>query len=193
MTRTSKIFAAGVLALFSCTSYGEETARIPAFADISVNGIYLDDPVSFEAVLKRPVRLLDSRDSLPHANFLSARKSQLLVVTVHPGGDMAAGQFRIQFAKGPRRNTKVLNAIPEFATGKKLHLGMQRIALIKILGPAMSIDTSGPEVILKYELEESSDEMHPNFLSDYHMPYYYGEYHFRHGQLIEMDFGFTYP
>ena len=163
----------------------EPPKSIPKRADISVSGIFLEDPASTEKVLGKEI---------PHEEQLAywnKDRTQLLTLLFH-GGDTvhAFAEFKVTQADKNESAIKVLS-LPAFITGKGVRLDITQKQLTEIFGQGVG-ERVGRQSIVHYKIEDIALASSP-FLQHYRMPSYYGEYHFEGGKLVEFRFGFELP
>jgi hypothetical protein len=173
---------------------GSETKRkiIPKCADISINGIYLDDPQSTERILGPNIPPVENPLG-PHFfyNIFNNKKSEMLSLIIHPGDIRhTISEFKVRKPLKVDKMTIHLTKIDYFISGKGIRLGLKKKQVTDILGSSFIETKSGNITTLKYKLDDFSQS---EFLQSYNMPIYYGEYKFEDDKLIEFAFGFQYP
>jgi hypothetical protein len=165
-------------------AHAEPPKSIPKRADISVNGIFLEDPASTEKVLGKEI---------PHEEqvvYWNKDRTQLLTLLFH-GGDTvhAFAEFKVAGAGKGDSAVKALS-FPTFITGKGVHLGLSQRQVTAIFGKGVEEDV-GRQHIIRYSIEDTQPKS--PFLKHYNLPSYYGEYLFEDGRLVEFSFGFELP
>jgi hypothetical protein len=181
---TFKRLLVGALICVVAKTYAQPPKSIPRRADISVSGIFLEDPASTEKVLGKEI---------PHGEQLAywnKDRTELLTLFFH-GGDTvhAFAEFKVTRAG---ESDSAVKALPfaSFITGKGVHLGLSQRQIMGIFGKGVEED-AGKQHIIRYTIEDAQTKM--PFLKHYAMPSYYGEYRFKGGKLIEFSFGFELP
>jgi len=166
--------------------------EIPKAGDISVNGIYIGDPVSSARVLDTEIKLIESRSDFPYFNVLNKDKTQVLVLVFHPGNIRNSfSEFRVRpVDPGFNEEAFHLKKIDSFRTGKNISLGFSKGRVVSILGEGFQEELKGNVKILKYVINNYENSP---FLKYYNMPFYYGEYEFKNNKLMKFSFGFEYP
>jgi hypothetical protein len=190
---SNKILLISLLAMLAsselCDANGIEIL-LPQCANISVNDIYLRDSESAQEVLGGDIKLSTDKD-LPYIRMFNKDKSQMLVLTFHPG-DIKNSFSEILIKKSDLKNEDIrpLETVDYYITGKNVRLGLSKNELISILGNNHTSSSEGEILIIRYRIAgiESSE-----FLRSYNMPVYYGEYRFRDNRLFEFSFGYEYP
>jgi len=164
---------------------------LPKCADISINGIYLEDSMSTIKILGRSI--MKPKDDFTGTHYYNKSKSEILSIIYHPGDYWYCfSEFKIFISpKNFKDSITTLHNISHFVTGKGVHLGISRDKLIAILGKNYEVlKNSEGEKIIKYSLTDFDND---SFLKFYNTPSYYGEYIFQRNILIKCAFGFEYP
>lgn len=181
-------FLVGLLSVSVCQA---TAPTIPSNADISVNGIFLDDLESQAKVLGSNIPL-DRDAALPSARFASRDGREVMTVFTHPGGIGAIAELRIEYARHSQQSVRRLNDIESFLTGKRIRLGLSEADVTAILGNQLRRHSKGDYMTIEYRIEDLTLRK-SEFLASYNMPIYYGIYTFRNDRLIAFQFGFEYP
>lgn len=167
--------------------------QVPLSADISVHGIFLGHPDSAEKVLGKTIPVSEESEGggFPKAEFLNRAGTEKLTVIAHPGDVVNSfHEFRLEgVPTGDAGAQAKPLPVERFTTGKGLRLGIDRVALEKILGKPVEEKVSEEGTELSYAI---TDEESP-LLKHHHMPSYYGRYLFAGGRLVRIEFGFEYP
>jgi hypothetical protein len=162
---------------------------VPRNADISINGVFLNDLESQKKILGSTIPF-DTEAPLPKASFASADGTQILTVFTHPGsvGDIA----EVRVAYGKRTSLKISKlGVQTFSTGKGIELGLSEAKVTSILGTPLRSSTKGVFRTIEYRIEDRPKAS--AFLTHYGMPIYYGVYTFKNDQLVAFQYGFEYP
>jgi hypothetical protein len=174
------------LACMGAKTQAEPPKSIPKRADISVSGIFLNDPASTEKILGKEIPMTNE-----HVAYLNSDRTQLLTLFFHPGDEVHSfSEIKVTQAGKSESAIKVLS-LPAFITGKGVRLGITQKQLTAIFGKGVE-ERVGSQSIIRYKIEDTSLSSSP-FLQHYRMPSYYGEYHYEGGKLVEFRFGFEYP
>ena len=192
-----KFIIASSFTLFYSMSFAQQIPNeIPKQADISVNGIFLDDTLSVRKILGDTIHFVEDTntifDIMPHSNYINEYSTEILIATFHPGNyRWEFSEFNVmRFSKKNKESVTLLKKINQFSTYKRIYLGITLNDLIKILGENFKKEIIDDLLLLKYQID---DYKNSSFLKFYNLPYYYGKYYFRNDILIEMKFGFKYP
>jgi hypothetical protein len=182
--KTFRCLLIATLVGLAAKTQAEPPRSIPERADISVNGIFLEDPASTEKVLGKEI---------PHEEQLvywNKDRTQLLTLLFH-GGDTvhAFAEFKVTRAGKGDSAVKALS-FPTFITGKGVRLGLSQRQVTAIFGKGVEEDV-GRQHLIRYSIEDIQTKT--PFLKHYNLPSYYGEYRFEDGKLIEFSFGFELP
>lgn len=164
----------------------------PQFADLSISGIFLDDPESVARVIGTPPPPVEIGDDFPTLQVCNSARTELLVLVFLYGGTKDAySQIRVSEMPKPSPPCVVPPAgVTHFVTGKGVRLGMSTADLIRALGQGYSQSRQGNDTVLSYRL--SGIDRSP-LLQRFNMPVYAGSYRFRRGKLVAFEFGFPYP
>lgn len=174
------------LACMGAKIEAEPPKSIPQRADISLSGIFLNDPASTEKVLGKDIPMINQ-----HVAYWNNDRTQLLTLFFHPGDEVHCfSEIKVSQAGKSESAIKVLS-LRAFITGKGVRLGITQKQLTAILGKGVE-ERMGSQSIIRYKIEDASLSSSP-FLQHYRMPSYYGEYHYEGGKLVEFRFGFEYP
>jgi len=167
--------------------------RLPRSADVSVSGIFLDDPASVVNVLGNPPRPSeDCGYDFPALEVCNSARTEVLVLLLHYGDLLNSySEFRVRKAQeSPGRCVTLPGGLQHFVTGKGIRLGTSKRDLIRILGPGFSERRDGEETIITYTIEEAQNS---SFLRRFNMPGYRGSYHLRDGKVVAFEFGYPDP
>jgi hypothetical protein len=180
-----------VILLFTFVVLVKAETDIPRQADISVSGIFLDDPQSTRKVIGNSVEPKYG-DVFPTIEICNSKKTEILTLAFHHGNirDSYSEFYIRSISKPPADCISPSKQIEHFITGKGIHLGMSKQDISKILGDNFTEQKDGKMTTIHYEIDDS---IKSRFLEKYNMPVYYGSYHFEKDTLIKFEFGFVYP
>jgi hypothetical protein len=183
---------ATVILFFTFVVLVKAETDIPRKADISVSGIFLNDPESTRKVIGRSVKPKELGDDFPTIQICNSKKTEILTLVFHYGGIRdSSSEFRIRnISEPPADSISPSKQIEHFITGKGIHLGMSKKDISKILGDSFSEHKNGKMTTIHYRIDDFKKS---RFLEKYNMPVYYGLYHFEKDTLIKFEFGFEYP
>lgn len=172
---------------------------IPQSADISLNEIYLHNPVSVVAELGKEISISELGDYsynsysvMPHVAYCNQDSTRIFYLIQHPGAELYSfSEFAVtQFSNGIGEELICLK-VDEFESGNGIKLGMVKSELIDILGSDfVVIKNIGRIITIQYSISELETS---EFLKHYNMPIYTGTYSFRDSILTKFSFGFEYP
>jgi hypothetical protein len=184
-----KTFTRLLIAALTCMAAKtspEPPKSVPKRADISISGIFLNDPASAEKVLGKEIPMNGE-----HVAYWNSDRTQLLTLFFHSGDEVHSfSEIKVNQAGKSESAIKVLS-FPAFITGKGVRLGITEKQLTAIFGKGLK-ERVGSQSIIRYKIEDTSLSSSP-FLQHYRMPSYYGEYRYEGGKLVEFRFGFEYP
>ena len=177
--------------LFPLTSQSNDFS-LPKSADISINGIFLNDSASVDGIIGENIDLIEPSDFFPHLKLENESNTELLVLIHHPGSVLNAfNEVNVRKKVDSKIDQSIgMPSISHFVTGKNIRLGMSSDELKSTLGKPQRIDDSGDKIKITYEIVDFDKS---RFLKYYNMPFYYGEYVFADDALVEFKFGFSYP
>ncbi len=172
-------------------SQAAKIAKLPRMVDTVIAGISWLDPDSAERVIGKNIKTVEEDGGFPTAWCLNTTRTEQLELTLHYGAIVNDfSEYSVRPVKGKGRGT-VLYGVEHFTTAKGVRLGLSEKQLSAILGKPTQIETKGGERILEYRLSQKAGASAGDLLRDWEL--YYGQYHFRAGQLVQFDFGFEYP
>lgn len=178
--------------LFLLTADVRAESVIPRQADISVSGIFLNDPESTHKILGNPSEPVESDDDFPILQVCNSNTTEILTLVFHYGDVRDSfSEFRVcNISKTPTNCIMPLKGVDHFVTGKGIRLGISKKELIKILGPGFTETKEGDQITIHYKIDDFETS---SFLKEYNLPVYYGSYHLREDKLVKFEFGFEYP
>ena len=165
---------------------------VPKCADISINGIFLEDNISIEDILGKDIKLSKPKNDFPQANFLNSDSSQILTLIFHYGNEKNKfSEFRVRKNEEKMKSSyPVLCGVDCFITYKGIKLGISRNDLVRILGDGYKEIKDSDYHVIIYRLKNVEDSQ---FLKYYNLPSYFGKYVFKNNKLERFSFGFEYP
>lgn len=158
--------------------------------DTSLCGIVIGKPKSF---LKFDSKAGNCDDNGKYFYYSAGHKEIMTLYKFEGDVRYSIMNFKVEHSNENKHDYKTLDSIKHFASGKGIHLGMNKNEIVEILGNCYSpIDSATDYIELYYRLEVGDDTLSQVLVSR-NAPIYYGSYKFSNNHLREFEFGFQYP
>lgn len=178
------------------------TVAVSREADTGAAGILVHNRISAEAVLGIEIPWTKENSSKPIekagkqiVRCFNADKTEIIEFRRHEGSvTNTVQEFRIflraNVASDQLPDSQVVCHLTDqehFKTVRGITLGMSIGDLTARFGSLYRGGVRGSDTVVKYTIESNLSP----FLRHYREQFYYGNYYFRHGRLIEAEFGFA--